>query len=250
MFPIQDSVPRRCPPLMTWGLITVNVLIFYLETGISEPELERLIYGYGIVPAKITDYLDWNGIGGVFSDAIMPFFTSMFIHGGWVHIIGNMWILWIFGDNVEDEMGPLRFLIFYLLCGLCAGIVHVVSNPGSLIPTVGASGAIAGVMGAYFVLFPRARIIMMIPIFIFPFFFEIPAYFFLAYWFVQQVFSGAISLVAAGNVSGIAWWAHAGGFIFGVIIHRLFIYVRPVPCRRNDSMMDHPWGIWSSGERF
>jgi membrane associated rhomboid family serine protease len=145
------------------------------------------------------------------------------LHGGWVHIIGNMWTLWIFGDNVEDRMGPMRFLFFYLLCGLAAGLIHCFANPESTLPTVGASGAIAGVMGAYFFLFPRSRVIVLIPILFIPFFFEVPAMIYIGFWALLQFFSGTLSLASADYVGGVAWWAHVGGFLTGILLQFFFV---------------------------
>lgn len=248
MFPIQDSVPRRCVPVMTWSIIAINVLVFLVEVQLPPKLLEHLFYLYGIVPARYTNP-DWANWAGLAPGAILPLFTSMFLHGGWIHIIGNMWTLWIFGDNVEDEMGPWRFLFFYLLCGLFAAGVQIYTNMHSTLPTIGASGAIAGVMGAYYFLFPRARIIIMVPIFIFPFFFEIPAIFFLAFWFFEQVFSGALSLVSPTAAGGIAWWAHIGGFTSGMLLHTMFKN-RRWRCRKKFKDQDHPWGLVPPGERY
>jgi membrane associated rhomboid family serine protease len=163
----------------------------------------------------------------------------MFLHGGWMHIIGNMWTLWIFGDNVEDRMGPLRFVLFYLLCGLAAGVTHWLTNPDSTIPTVGASGAIAGVLGAYFFLYPHARIIAMVPIFFWPFFFELPAITYLGFWILSQIFSGTLSLALPKDVGGVAWWAHVGGFIAGAALHRLFVKRR----RSMRRLEPDEWGL-------
>jgi membrane associated rhomboid family serine protease len=162
-------------------------------------------------------------VAGLPFDDYWPFVTCMFLHGGWAHIIGNMWSLWIFGDNVEDRMGSIRFLFFYLLTGLAAGLTHYLTNADSVVPTVGASGAIAGVLGAYFVLFPRSQIIVLVPIFFFPFFFQLPAVTYLLFWFLSQILGGAIAGLSASQVGGIAFWAHAGGFVAGVLLHRLFI---------------------------
>jgi membrane associated rhomboid family serine protease len=175
-----------------------------------------------MVPARYT-HPEWATLVGFPVDDFWPFLTSMFLHGGWLHIITNMWALWIFGDNVEDRMGPVRFLIFYLLCGLFAGITHWFMNPDSTIPTVGASGAIAGVMGAYFILFPRSRVIVLLPILFIPLFFELPAIVYLGIWLFSQLFSGTLSVAATSDVAGIAWWAHVGGFIAGMLLHFLFI---------------------------
>jgi membrane associated rhomboid family serine protease len=172
--------------------------------------------------------------------AWLTIFTSMFLHGGLFHLLGNMWALYIFGDNVEDRMGPVRFLIFYLLCGAAAALVHVLMNPGSMIPTVGASGAISGVMGAYLVLFPFARVITLVPLFFFPYFFEIPAIFFIGVWFAGQLVSAFMtSALAPPDVGGVAWWAHVGGFVAGMVLVRLFIVRRPVRHFYTDEY--YPW---------
>jgi membrane associated rhomboid family serine protease len=222
MFPVGDTVPRRNPPVATWLVILANSLVFILQLGLSEYELERLFYLFGVVPARYTDpaWARWVGFPG---ESYWPFFTSMFLHGGWLHIIANMWTLWIFGDNVEDRMGPLRFLAFYLLCGLAAGIVHCFSNPYSTIPAVGASGALAGVMGAYLFLFPWARVVVMLPVLFLPFFFEMPAVLYLGFWALTQVFSGTLALADPQHVGGVAWWAHVGGFAAGIVLHFFFI---------------------------
>jgi membrane associated rhomboid family serine protease len=168
----------------------------------------------------------------------------MFLHGGWAHLIGNMWSLWIFGDNVEDVMGPWRFLVFYLLTGVAAGVTHYVLNLDSTVPTVGASGAIAGVLGAYFVLYPRSQIVVLVPIFFFPFFFQLPAVTYLLFWFLSQVFGGAIAGLSQSQVSGIAFWAHVGGFLAGVVFHRLFIFPereRPRRFQRDELGIEGAW---------
>lgn len=232
---------------MNWTIMAVCTAIFLLETSLPPHALEKLIYMYGIIPARYT-HPDWAAGIGLAPRAILPLFTCMFLHGGWIHIIGNMWTLWIFGDNVEDEMGPWRFLLFYLLCGLAASAVQIYTNPDSTIPTIGASGAIAGVMGAYFLLFPRARIIIMIPIFIFPFFFDVPALFFLAFWFLEQLFSGAFSILSSKMSGGIAWWAHVGGFLWGMLIYRIFLNHQY--CRRRYPDHSRPWGMLDSGDRY
>src|SRR6202163_4798374 len=170
MLPIKDTIPRRNPPIATWVIIFLNCFVFLLELTMSPYSLQQTLYLFGIVPARFT-HPDWAAWVGFPIDDYFPFVTSMFLHGGWLHIIGNMWALWIFGDNVEDRMGPIRFVFFYLLCGLAAGLVQWFTNSHSTIPTVGASGAIAGVMGAYLFMFPRARLIVLLPIFFFPFFF-------------------------------------------------------------------------------
>ncbi|HYR44024.1 MAG TPA: rhomboid family intramembrane serine protease [Terriglobia bacterium] len=222
MFPIGDTVPRRNPPIATWLIIFVNGVVFLFELGLPPHALERFFYLFGIVPARYT-HPQWALAAGLPIDDYWPFVTCMFLHGGWLHIISNMWTLWIFGDNVEDRMGPLRFSFFYLLCGVAAGLVHSFTNPNSTVPTVGASGAIAGVLGAYLFLFPFSRVIVVFPVFFYPLFFELPAVLYLGLWAITQVFSGAISLAAPESVGGIAWWAHVGGFTTGSILHFLFV---------------------------
>jgi membrane associated rhomboid family serine protease len=168
----------------------------------------------------------------------------MFLHSGWLHILSNMWTLWIFGDNIEDRMGPFRFAAFYVLCGLAAGIVHWLTNPLSTIPAVGASGAIAGVMGAYYLLFPFAKLVVLVPVFFIPLFFEIPAVVFLLMWALGQVFSGTVALAQPGDVGGVAWWAHVGGFLAGLLLVGLFIrHGRGHrPFERDEYQAEGSWG--------
>jgi membrane associated rhomboid family serine protease len=210
MIPIRDTIPSTHFPAVTVGLICVNAVIFIIEINLGAQGLENLFLHWGIVPLRFTHpRLDAN---------YLSLLSSIFLHGSWMHIIGNMWSLWIFGDNIEDRMGRIGFLTFYILSGLAAGVVHVVTNPASAVPTVGASGAIAGVMGAYLLLFPHARVVTIIPIFIFFQLVEVPAIIFLGIWFVIQLFSGTMSLtMASANAGGVAWWAHIGGFIVGVL---------------------------------
>jgi membrane associated rhomboid family serine protease len=226
VIPVRDTIPSQRVPVVTWTLITLNCAVFLVELGMTPGELQRFFYLFGMVPARYS-HPSWAQAIGFPVDDYWPFVTSMFLHGGWAHIIGNMWTLWIFGDNVEDRMGHGRFLAFYLLTGLAAGLTHWFTNVDSTIPTVGASGAIAGVLGAYFVLFPRAHIVVMIPILFFPFFFVLPAVTYLLFWVVSQVLGGAMSGLDAGDVGGIAFWAHVGGFAAGVVLHRAFLIGRP-----------------------
>ncbi|HEY6148297.1 MAG TPA: rhomboid family intramembrane serine protease [Thermoanaerobaculia bacterium] len=221
MIPIRDTVPRQHFPIAVLALIAINVLVFFRELALPEDFAEQFIYLFGLVPARYT-HAAWASEAG-FPHTYFPFLSTMFLHGGWLHIIGNMWVLWIFGDNVEDRMGPVRFLVFYLLCGLSAGVVHVLTNPGSKVPAVGASGAIAGVMAAYFVLFPRARIVAVFPIFFYPLFFTVPAFFYLGFWFLTQLFSGTLAISTHREVGGIAWWAHVGGFASGILFFSFFL---------------------------
>jgi len=223
MIPIRDNIRRQHFPVMTWLLIALNVAAWLYELRIVRraPEnVDSFIYQFGVVPARFTrpDWAAWVGFppGGK-----LAFLTSMFLHGGWLHLLGNMWTLRLFGDDVEDRMGPLRFLIFYLLCGFAAMGVHVLTNPDSMVPVLGASGAIAGVMGAYYLMFRQARIVLIVP----PFFwlFEIPALLYLAFWFFSQVGSGTLSAARGGDAGGVAWWAHVGGFIAGMATFWLFV---------------------------
>lgn len=210
MIPLRDTVPSDRFPAVTVTLICLNALVFLTEINLGPHNLERVFQLWGIVPLRFTHPR--------LSANYFTLLTSMFLHGGWIHIVGNMWSLWIFGDNVEDRMGRVGFLSFYLLSGLMAGSGHILTNPGSPVPTVGASGAIAGVMGAYLLLFPHARVATLVPIFFFIQIVHLPAIFFLGFWFLTQIFSGAISLATSAlNSSGVAWWAHVGGFVVGVL---------------------------------
>lgn len=228
MIPLRDTIPSRNVPVTMYLLILVNCLVFFFQLELPPPALQKIFYYFGIVPARYTDprWMHFTGIPVEY----WPFLTSMFLHGGWMHLLGNMWTLWIFGDNVEDRMGPLRFLLFYLCCGVVAGVVHVVTNPSSHIPTIGASGAISGVMGAYFVLFPYSRVITFIPIFFYPVFIALPAVTYLAVWFFIQFLNGIGSLLPTEEVGGIAWWAHIGGFVAGIVLCPLFTQSKR-PCR-------------------
>jgi membrane associated rhomboid family serine protease len=209
---------------------------------LPEASRERVFYSLGMVPARYThpEWAEWVGFP---VDNYWPFLTSMFLHGGWAHIIGNMWSLWIFGDNVEDRMGPVRFALFYLICGLIAGCVHWFTNTNSVVPAVGASGAIAGVLGAYFVMFPRARIIVLVPIFFYPLFIEIAAVVYLLFWALTQLYSGAMALTGPSHVAGVAWWAHVGGFAAGVLLHPFFARPRRAarPLQRDEYVIEGAW---------
>ena len=226
MFPIRDTIPRRNPfPAATVTIILVNAVIFLFQVTLRHRQLEWLVGMFGIIPVRYT-HPHWASIVG-FPHTYLPFLTSMFLHGGWFHIISNMWVLWIFGDNVEDRMGVIRFIVFYLICGVAAAIVHVVTNGSSTMPVIGASGAIAGVLAAYMALFPLARIVVLIPIFFYPLFVEVYAFIFVLIWFWAQFFNGTLALMTPGQVGGIAWWAHIGGFATGLILYRFFLARRP-----------------------
>jgi membrane associated rhomboid family serine protease len=227
MLPLRDTIPARHAPLANWALLGANLLVFLFQLTLPDAELTRVVYLFGIVPARFT-HPDWAAWVGFPTDTLWPFVTSMFLHGGFLHLLANLWTLYIFGDNVEDRMGPVRYLLFYLLCGTVAGVVHWVTNLNSSIPTIGASGAIAAVLGAYLRLYPRARILTVVPIFIIPFFFEIPAYFFLGFWFLTQLLQGTFSL-GGSPAGGIAVWAHVGGFVAGALLYPLFLRREPAP---------------------
>ena len=246
MFPIQDSVPSRSVPVVTHALILVNAVVFFFELMLPRQGLEQLFYLFGLVPARFT-HPDWAAYVGFPVDSYWAILTHQFLHGGWLHIVANMWTLWIFGDNVEDRMGPLRFIIFYLVCGVLAALTQVLVTPDATIPSVGASGAIAGVLGAYLLFFPTARLIVLIPILFFPFFFELPAVIFLVFWFFIQLFSGTAILASPQQVGGIAFWAHIGGFIAGILLCRFFVR-RPVRRRLQPDEYGLEWA-WEPRER-
>jgi len=227
MFPLRDTIRSRSFPIVTYGLIAVNTIIFLFEASLGPNGFNTLLDNFGLVPARIST---------IHLLSIITPLTSVFLHGSWFHLISNMWTLFIFGDNVEDRMGSTRFLVFYLIAGVVSGLTHaLVSNtiygtlsPQSWIPTVGASGAIAGILGAYFILYPRARVVTLIPLFILPWFVEIPAFIYLGIWLFSQVSSGLLSLGAYGSFGGIAWFAHIGGFLVGLLLVRVFARRREV----------------------
>lgn len=215
MIPLKDDAPRDSFPFVTLLLIAINCLIFFYQVSLGPRMDQRLVVRYGMVPSRLEAAVTTANVP--LNTAIVPFFTSMFLHSGWLHLIGNMWFLWIFGDNVEDVFGHFGYLIFYLTCGIFAGITHTFFNWGSHIPAIGASGAIAGVMGAYIVLFPRAHVFTLLPLIIFFFTVQMPAWVILTYWFVLQFITGVGSL-GVNTAGGVAVWAHVGGFALGAII--------------------------------
>lgn len=216
MIPLRDSTRSRHFPVMNWLLISVNVLVFLFELGLSSGQLQEFINAYALVPSRLESDPTRYAVSIV---------TSMFMHAGWFHILSNMWILFIFGDNVEDRMGPLPYLTFYLLGGAAAALLQTYIGSGADVPVLGASGAIAGVLGAYLFLFPSARVATLVPIVVFLTVIEVPAILFIGFWFVTQLFSG---LAAIGAVEGVAWWAHIGGFLVGLVISPFFLR-RPAP---------------------
>jgi len=219
MIPLRDNVPSKRVPIINYALIAINIAVYLIELAQGK-NLAHFIYRYGLVPARysvpeITAYFTTG-------HPLFSFISFMFLHGSFLHILGNMWFLYIFGDNVEDHLGSFRYLVFYLVCGVVSGCSHLLFNISSSAPVIGASGSIAGVMGAYFLLYPRAKILSLIPVFFIPFFFEIPAVIFLGFWFVLQFFNAALS---SGSGSVIAWWAHIGGFLFGMLFLKLLTLI-------------------------
>ncbi len=218
MFPIKDDQPSYSTPYVNIFLIVLNILIFFYQWTLGPRAGDAFVRIYGEVPSHLAAFLTGSP-RYTLPQVIIPFFTSMFLHGGWMHVLGNMWFLYIFGDNVEDYLGHFKYLIFYLLSGLIAMSVQVAVNPNSTIPTVGASGAIAGVLGAYFLLYPRARVLTWFFVFVL----YLPAWIVLGEWIVIQFLSGTASLsVNAGrDVGGVAFWAHVGGFVAGMVMIKI-----------------------------
>jgi membrane associated rhomboid family serine protease len=239
MIPIRDDVPSRTVPFVTVLLIVVNTLFFLFELTMGERTLVRFIRESAVVPSVFSRHSGDSSLAIVVT-ALDPslearVFLSMFLHGGWAHLLGNMLYLWIFGDNVEDRMGHGRYLVFYLLCGWVATYAHILSNPASKLPSIGASGAIAGVLGAYLALFPRARVVTLVPLGFFWPMVQLPAVLFLGFWFVQQFLIGAMASFSAepGQSGGVAWWAHIGGFLAGLLLVGLFQNPKRRPPPRN-----------------
>jgi len=219
MFPLRDNIPSSRYPVVNSAIILLNVVSFLYELQLGSG-LEGFIRTYGFVPARFLTQLDT----GALSASMLPVFTAMFLHGGFLHLLSNMWILWIFGDNVEDSMGHARYLLYYLLCGLGSIMAQAAFVPDSALPLVGASWAIAGVLGGYFILYPRARVVALLPIFIFFYLVDLPAYVFLGLWLGLQFLSGYAEFVAGGEAvrGGVAWWAHVGGFLSGLVLVWIF----------------------------
>ena len=217
MIPVRDEIRTHRVPVVNYLLILVNVLVFLWMYVISGKGAEGFLQ-YALIPSEISQGLDPGDVVSIF--------TSMFMHAGWLHLAGNMLYLWIFGDNIEDRLGHVAYLIFYLVGGVAAAIVHYLSGPSSVVPTVGASGAIAAVLGAYLVLYPHSRVYTFIPFGFFARLTLVPAVFVLGIWFVLQFFSGVITLGAV-NQGGTAYWAHIGGFLFGLLAGKLIKRNRP-----------------------
>ncbi|MCX8064544.1 MAG: rhomboid family intramembrane serine protease [Candidatus Hydrogenedentes bacterium] len=211
MFPIRDLNPRNSYPIVVVSIIVLNAYLYFNYALLPEVDLQKFFLTWGLLPARFR---------------LINLITYQFLHGGLLHLISNMWALWIFGDNIEDKMGHLKFLIFYLFSGIFAGLVQVLISSSPDIPCVGASGAIAGVMGVYTLLFPTAMVICIVPIFFYPLFVQVPALLLGIFWFFSQLFNGIISLTMV-KVGGIAWWAHIGGFVGGILSLPLFLKNRP-----------------------
>jgi membrane associated rhomboid family serine protease len=241
LFPYLDTVARRFPPIVVWTVIVLNVIAFLYQVSLPPHVLDRFLFDFALVPSRFFGRLslvapsDWT-----------PFLTNIFLHGGWLHLILNMWTLWIFGPAVEDRLGPGRFTLFYLFCGLAAGLAHAFANPDSVVPALGASGAIAGVIGCYARMFPAARLVVIVPILFIPLFFEVRAVVFAMVWFLMQFIPGILSL-GDQALGGIAWWAHIGGFVAGWLVTPLLR--RPTTAYRNYYRDEGAYGFLPDGGR-
>lgn len=216
MIPLRDSVRSGRTPYVNISLILINILVFFQQLAIEPYQLNQIYYSYGVIPAEV---LNVFFTGSPLLPVIIPFITSIFIHGGWWHLIGNMLFLWIFGDNIEDRLGRVKYLLFYLAVGVAGGVAHVLANPASTIPVIGASGAVAGVLGAYLISFPRSRILALVPVLFFITVIEVPAVIFIVVWFAIQFFNGVAFL--GGTANAVAYWAHIGGFLAGLVLIKL-----------------------------
>lgn len=221
MIPLRDTVRSKTTPFVNYLLIAFCGLAFLYELS-QGSKIDSFVQRFAIIPVEVSPLLFH---GHASPGAVLSLLTSMFLHGGWLHLMGNMLYLYIFGDNIEDRLGHIGYLLFYILCGIGAGLVEVYFQRDSAVPLIGASGAIAGVLGAYFLLFPRARVLTMIPLFIFFPVIEVSAFFFLGFWFVLQFLQGTLS-AGAGVAGGVAWWAHAGGFVIGALLLPFFLIAR------------------------
>src|SRR5213082_621803 len=222
MIPIRDDTPTYSTPFINYLLIALNTLVFLFEVSLNPATRNAFVFQFGVEPIRVLAGLGLAS-AHVPDPSALPLLTSMFLHASWLHLIGNMWVLWIFGDNIEDYLGHFSYLVFYLVSGLAASLLHIILNANSSVPSVGASGAIAGVMGAYFLLFPAARVLTLVPIIFFFSFIWLPAWIVLGYWFVVQFLSGAATSIAYSHQTGggIAFWAHVGGFVAGILMIKI-----------------------------
>jgi membrane associated rhomboid family serine protease len=222
MIPIRNAVPSRYPPVVTWTLIAINCLVFLFQDSLSPDELELFLSQFALIPARYSEAFT-SGNTDLAAVDFVPFFTMMFLHGGWLHLILNMWTLWLFGPAIEDRLGHFRYLAFYFACSLAASAAHVMFNLTSIVPALGASGAIAGILGCYMRLFPLARVVVVIPILFIPLFFEVYAFVFIGLWFLIQVLQSVMALLLPAASGDVAWWAHVGGFIAGFALGPLLV---------------------------
>jgi membrane associated rhomboid family serine protease len=222
MIPLKDSIVRRTFPFVTLALIAINAAVFLHQVTLSPKAVQSFVMTYGLVPSNVQGALEPKSKLNLNDTLAIPLLTSMFLHGGWLHLLGNMWFLWLFGDNVEDELGHFRYLIFYLICGIGSGLAQLLFSWGSRVPAIGASGAISGVMGAYLIFFPGTQVLTLVPLLIFFFTVRLPAIVFIGVWFVFQFLSGMGSL-QTGAPGGVAWWAHVGGFVLGILLVKTVI---------------------------
>jgi hypothetical protein len=222
MIPLKNMMARRSIPVVTILLIAVNIVVFCYQISLSNAANDSLIRTFGLVPLKMQMAL--TGDHYTLLEAFLPLITCMFLHGGFLHILGNMWFLWIFGGAVEDRMSPISYLLFYFICGIGSGLAQALFSWGSSLPSIGASGAISGVLGAYVVFFPSSRILTLVPLFVFFFTVQIPAIVFIGLWFAIQFLSGvsALNSPRAASLGGVAWWAHVGGFVLGALLAKVF----------------------------
>ena len=231
MIPIRDANPSGTKPWVTISLISLNIAVFLYQATLPSVELHHFTLSYGLIPGLVSGRINPASIPGGDTGMLVRFFSSLFLHGGLMHLLANMWYLWIFGDNVEDRLGHGRFFLLYLAWGFAASIAQIVANVSSPVPIIGASGAIAGVLGAYLICFPIARVTVYLPPF---FFFRLPASLVLSIWFVMQLFQGTLDAGIGGT--GVAWWAHIGGFLAGALAARY------VPCHRKSKQADYT--VW------
>ncbi|MCF6203265.1 MAG: rhomboid family intramembrane serine protease [Methylococcaceae bacterium] len=222
MIPIRDNIYCKKKPYVSWGIMAVCMVIFLLMKLMPLETQRQLTYLYGMVPIRYSNP-QWAVAFGLPPDKFLSFLTNLFLHGGWVHLVFNMWFIWIFANSIENRMGHIRFLFFYLICGFIATFAQWYFDRQAVIPIVGASGAIAGILGAYFFLYPYARIVIWLPLLFLPIFFELPAISFLGFWVIMQMYKASTPLVFEGITTDVAWWAHLGGFVAGSFLYPLFL---------------------------